>query len=409
MSNSTPRRCANWFQTYREYILPRTDAPESYIFWSGIFTIASSLRRQVFVGKKNLGLWTCYPNMYLMFVGPPGMRKTTAVDFGARELLTQMPSVFEGPDLFTKEAILEEMQNSGDGSIYLTVGEFSNIFSKAGKDRAGMYEFLTDMFDMKNKFSARTKTSGNVFVDNPVLNFFSATTPGWITDNMPESVISGGFASRCVWVYEEQLRIKKSLFDDVVGDFAKLEKDLLVDLLRISNLQGEFEIDPDTKKLMNDWTEEGHPLFLAKNEKLGGYLNRRFKHALTLAMIHSVASKDELLILPEDWTWAVNTLSTIEPNLEKIFKGVGKNPYTTEIDKIVAFVKMMNISTGEMVPMSELLNQFTHVAEPRILKDIIEFAVTAKKLMYRGAEGEYQFAIPGLIEKMNTKALGVGV
>lgn len=409
MSNSKPRRCANWFQSYREYILPRTDAPESFIFWSGIFTIASTLRRRVFVGKKNLGLWNCYPNMYLMFVGPPGMRKTTAIDFGARELLGCIPQLHEGPDNFTKEAILEEMQASGDGSIYLTVGEFSNIFQKAGKDRAGMYEFFTDMFDMKKQFSARTKASGNVFVEKPVLNFFSATTPGWISDNMPEAVISGGYASRCIWVYEEDLRIKKSLFDDVTGDFKSLEADLLVDLLRIAELEGEYELLPETKAAINAWVADDPPLYLAKNDKLGGYLNRRFKHAMTLTMLHAAASKDELVLTPEDWFWAVNTLSTIEPNLEKIFKGVGRNPYTTEIDKMVAFVKMMNISTGNLVPMSEILVQFTHVAEPRILKDIIEFAVTSKKLMYVGREGEYQFAVPGLIEKMNVKALEAGV
>ena len=405
MNPSTPRRCANWFQTYRDYILPRTDAPESFIFWSGIFTIASTLRRRVFVGKKNLGLWSCYPNMYLMFVGPPGMRKTTAIDFGARELLSQMPSLHEGPDLFTKEAILEEMQSSGDGSIYLTVGEFSDIFQKSGKDRGGMYEFLTAMFDMKKQMSARTKSSGNVFVEKPVLNFFSATTPGWITDNMPEAVISGGYASRCIWVYEENLRIKKSLYDDVTGDFAELEKNLLADLLRISNLEGEFEITPETKEAINAWVMDDPPLFLVKNDKLGGYLNRRFKHVLTLAMLHSVASKDELTLLPEDWFWAVNTISTIEPNLEKIFRGVGKNPYTTEIDKIVAYVKMMNISTGDVVPMSELLTHFQHVAEPRILKDIMEYAVSSKRLWVRQVEGDYQFAIPELIEKMKTKLL----
>lgn len=405
MNPPTPRRCKNWFQSYRDYILPRTDAPESFIFWSGIFAISSCLRRRVYVGKKNLGLWTCYPHMYLMFVGPPGMRKTTALDHGARELLTQMPMLTEGPDMFTKEAILEEMQNSGDGSAFLTVGEFSTIFQKAGKDRAGIYEFFTEMYDMKAKLSARTKASGDVFIEKPVLNFFSATTLGWITDNMPEGVISGGFASRCIWVYEESLRIKQHLFDDVQGNFREIEKDLLVDLMRIASLEGEFDIDDEAKELIRQYENTEVPLFLAKNDKLGGYLNRRFMHILKLSMYHSVATKDELLITAEDWNWALEILSTIEPNLEKIFKGVGKNPYTTEIDKIVAYVKMMNITTAEVVPMSEVLAQFQHVAEPRILKDILEFAVSSKKLWYKEMNGEYHFAIPELMEKMKVKLL----
>jgi DNA polymerase III delta prime subunit len=406
MNPSTPRRCANWFNTYREYILPRTDAPESFIFWSGIFTIASTLRRRVSIPKKYLGLWTCYPHMYLMFVGPPGMRKTTAIDHGARELLTQVPALHEGPDFFTKEVVLEEMQNSGDSSIFMSVDEFSSVFQKAGKDRAGIYEFLTAMYDSKQQINSRTKTSGNVFLEKPSVNFFSATTPGWITDNMPESVISGGFASRCIWVYEERLRINKMFFDDVQGEFKDLEKDLLTDLMRISNLEGEFSFSDECLAYIRDWEQQEPPFYLQKNDKLGGYLNRRKMHIAKLAMLHSAASKDELVITLEDWQWAIDTLETIEPNLEKIFKGVGKNPYTTEIDKIVAFVKMMNISTGEIVSMADVLVQFQHVAEPRILKDILEFAVSSKKLFAREVDGEYHFAIPELLEKMKTKLLG---
>ena len=73
------RRCDNWLLAYRDYILPRTDAPESFVFWSGVFAISSVLRRRVKFPKRILGLWDCYPHMYLMFVGPPGMRKTTAI------------------------------------------------------------------------------------------------------------------------------------------------------------------------------------------------------------------------------------------------------------------------------------------------------------------------------------------
>ena len=407
MNPPTPRRCANWFQTYRDYILPRTDAPESFIFWSGIFAISSCLRRRVYVPKKYLGLWKCYPHMYLMLVGPPGMRKTTALDHGARELLSQMPNLHEGPDFFTKEAILEEQQNSGDGSIFLVVGEFSNIFQKSGKDRAGMYEFLTDSYDMKSKLSARTKASGNVFVENPVLNFASATTPGWIADNMPENVITGGYASRAIWVYEDQPRTKKSLFDDITGNFEGLERDLLADMMRISQLEGEFSISEEALELIREFEVQDAPMFLVKNDKLGGYVNRRFMHHLKMAMIHSVAEKDDLVITKDDWIWAMNTISSIEPNLERIFKNVGKNPYTSEIDKIVAYVKMMNISTGNVVDMADILNQFQHVAEPRIMKDIIEFGVMSKKLwMKDNGMQQYSFAIPELVERLNTKLIG---
>lgn len=405
MNPPTPRRCANWFQTYRDYILPRTDAPESFIFWSGIFTIASTLRRRVYVPKKYLGLWTCYPHMYLMFVGPPGMRKTTAIDHGAKELLSQIPALHQGPDFFTKEAVLEEMQNSGDNSIYMPAGEFSDIFQKSGKDRAGIYEFLTSMYDSKPQVSSRTKASGNVFLENPSINFFSATTPGWIAENMPESVISGGYASRCIWVYEDEPRIKKSLFDDVEGDFMQMEKNLLVDLMRISELQGEFQLTDETKRAINNFVERDPPTYIATNEKLGGYLNRKFMHTLKLAMYHSVACKDELVITLDDWQWAEETISTIEPNLEKVFKGVGKNPYVGIPEKIESYVRTMNLSTGRMITLAELHKQFESTATLAIFKEILDFMVTAKRLHTEHDGENMVFATPTLIDKMKTRLL----
>ena len=389
----TKRRCDNWLLSYRDYLLPRTDAPESFVFWSGLFTIASSLRRQVFFPKKYLGTWECYPHMYLMFVGPPGMRKTTTIDGGSRPLLKQVDGLKEGPDFFTKEAIIEKMQQSSDCSLYLACDELSNVFQKSEKNRGGMYEFLTSMYDGKETIESATKSSGTAFLEKPTLNFFSATTPGWISDNMPEGVITGGFASRCVWIYEDKLRINKMFFDDVPEDI-KLEDDILLDLLHISQLTGEFTWSDDGKAAMKAWETTEPPQFILTNDKLGGYVNRRKMLTLKLAMLNSVMEKDELVITAHDWEFATNAIATIEPNLPKIFGGVGKNRYSTEVDKIVAFVRNMNFYTKQEVPLDEVLRTFQHSAEPRTLKDLIDFAVDSKMLCHAQKGSDHLFWVP---------------
>lgn len=395
----TKRRCENWLLTYRDYILPRTDAPESYVFWSGIFTLSSAVRRKIWIPKKYLGLWSCYPYLYVMFVGPPGARKTTTIDNGSRVLLDQIEGIRSGPSVFTKEAIIEKLQQSNDASMYLVIGEFSDIFQKAGKDRSGIYEFFTSMFDGSMNYEAATKSHGTAFLEKPCINFFSATTPGWITDNMPEGVITGGFASRVIFVYEDGPRVNKMFFDDVVGPFEQLEKDLLIDLLHISKeLAGEFSFSDDGLKAAKEWSSLPHPQRLMKNDKLGGYLNRKKTHVAKLAQIHSIATKDELVITAEDWAFGVHAIETTEAGLEKIFTGVGKNRYTTEIDKIVAFVRSMNFFTKTPTPRSEILRNFMHSAEPRILNDLLQFAVDGKLLhckeRYENGEKEFDFWVP---------------
>lgn len=405
------RRCKNWIQSYGDYLRPRTDAPEQFIFWSGLFTIAAVLRRRVVFPKHYLGTWKCYPHMYLMFVGPPGVRKTHTIDTGAREFLKQIDGVMMGPDFFTKEVVLEKMQRSADASMVMTVDEFSSVLQKAGKEGGrAVYDFLTAMFDSKAIIESATKSQGTVYLENPTLSFFSATTPGWITNNMPEDVISGGYASRCFWVYAERPRINKMFFHDV-GQDPDLERDLLLDLLQISNLEGEFKMTPEALKYAEEWSLQDPPMELQKNDKLGGYLNRRKMHVLKLAMIHNVTHSDDLTITEEDWRFGVWCVESIEPNLHKIFGGVGKNRYTTEIDRIVAFVKSMNFYTEKTVQKSEILVNFQHTAEPRVLNDLLTFAVESKMLKckekWENQKVDYEFWVPEWTEEANAGIVGV--
>lgn len=383
------RRCANWLETYRHYILPRTDAPESFVQWSGIFTIASALRRRVWIPKSDLGLWDCYPYIYLLFVGPAGFRKTTCISKGASVLLDQVPELeaFRSPDVFTKEAIIEEMSKGNEASMNLIVGEFSDIFSKAGKDRGSMYEFFTSMFDDKVRLSSMTKSSGSVFLERPCLNFFSATTPEWIEENMPEAVIGGGFASRIIFVHENKPRLKKSMFRDVqplpdsgYTNFQSMERDLLVDLIHIStNLAGAFTIPVDSYNWIDDWSADPANT-TTDNPKLAGYMQRKFTMVCKLAMIHSASLRDDLTITIQDWKYAIGMMESTEGGLEQIFGGVGKNKYSVDIKNIIGYVVNMFTFTGKPVKYADLLTNFQSAAEPRVLNELITFAVESHAL-----------------------------
>lgn len=404
----TKRRCANWLLTYRDYILPRTDAPESFIYWSGIFTLACAVRRKVCIPRHYFGLYETTPFLFVMFVGPPGVRKTTTIAFGAEILLNQVDGIKAGPSVFTKEAIIEKLQQSSDASLYLTIGEFSDIFQKAGKDRGSLYEFFNSMYDGKLTYEASTKTQGNAFLERPCINFFSATTPGWITDNMPEGVISGGFGSRVIWVAENEPRITKSFFDDVKFpyendtsiSFMDLERDLLLDLIHIAKeISGEFALTPEALEFARWKSEQPHSMALRKNEKLGGYLNRKFTQISKVAQLISLAQRDELLIQKEDWEMAINCIEATEPGLQTIFAGIGKNKHYSEIDKIIAYVKAMNLYSKRPVLRSDVLRNFGHAAEPRMLNDLMTFAIDSKQIEFKevwkeDGEKDYEFWVP---------------
>jgi hypothetical protein len=146
------RRCANWITSFHDWIYPRSEAPQQYIFWSGIFCLAAALRRKVVIPKRILGTWECPPYMYVMFVGPAGMRKTTTARMGT-DLMEPIPSLSKPPTFITKEAIVDSLLTSPDSSMMLLIEEFSDIMQKGNSGE--MYEFLTSMFDGKKEVPAK--------------------------------------------------------------------------------------------------------------------------------------------------------------------------------------------------------------------------------------------------------------
>ena len=124
---SETRKCDNWLLSFRDWSLPRSEAPESFHFWAGLFTIASVLKRRVYVSEELLGGWDCYPFMYIIFVAPPGVaRKSTTARY-AENLLSSVPLVNLAPTAITVEKLIKELERVKDSAISVFSSEFSSF------------------------------------------------------------------------------------------------------------------------------------------------------------------------------------------------------------------------------------------------------------------------------------------
>lgn len=366
------RKCENWLTTFQDWVIPRSEAPLSWIFWSGIFFLSSALRRKVTIPKKYLGGWECQPPMYMIFVGPAGYRKTTTARLG-EGLAEDIESMPRAPTLVTQTALLDSIFLSPNNSTYLLIEEFSDIIMKGGDE---MYEFLTSMFDGKTKIEQKTMKRGLEFADKPCITMLAATTPEWIANNMPEGVIGGGFASRVIWVREDTLRNRRMYHTAASEkyDFAAMADDLKSDLAHISNnIEGEVELPSEVQEFMEDWYQNVHvPKERKVNNKLLGYMMRKPVHVHKLAMILHFAKSDSMKLEIEDFKDAIKAMDNIEANLPKVFQGVGKNPYVFDMKAIVEYV-----SKHENVTAEQLKQEFLNVATPAMLSDLIQGCVAA--------------------------------
>lgn len=358
------RKCDNFLQTFRDWTLPRSEVQESLIIWAGLFALATALRRRVWIPRTSgLGSWDCYPFLYIMFVAPPGMRKTTTLNY-ALELFEGLPDLIQAPNACSQAALSERLSSSPDTSCYIVSEEFSDLLLKSGPE---MYEFLTSVYDARKKFETTTISRGIEFIEKPCINMAAGTTPVWIANNMPESAIGGGFASRILFVYENTLRQKRLFHNYSHEDTDTLRENLVADLRHISKeVGGEFVIADEAKEFLEQWYQNHQP---EKNHpKLQGYYQRKHVHLLKTSMLYRISYSDDLTITSHDVKMALNILeNTIEKNLTYVFEGIGKNVYTFSMKDISKF-----IAEQGKVKRSELLRSFKSVATPAMLGELIQ-------------------------------------
>ncbi len=196
------RQLANWLESYVEYT-SETESPRKMHFWVGVSVLAGALRRKVWIDMVS---FKTYPSMYVILVGPPGVvSKTTTLDLGMN-LLRRVEGINFGPDIVTWQELAREFARITESfewngthhpmsAMTLASGELGNLINPQDRE---LLTFYITLWDSKNSFVKKTKTSGSDHIEAPWINMLGCTTPDWIADNMPRAASGGGFTSRCV-------------------------------------------------------------------------------------------------------------------------------------------------------------------------------------------------------------------
>jgi hypothetical protein len=360
------RRCKNWLLDFARWTLPRSEAPESFITWTGLFNLSSALRRHVQVPKKYLGSWNAAPNLYVLFIAGAGKaRKSTTTNYTEELIHDVMPKITAAPEIITKENLLADLVKSPDASMYILAPEFGEFIVKSGVD---MYGFLTNIYDGKKHISASTLSRGAEFAERPCVNLLGATTPEWVAANMPESVIGGGFASRVIFIFEERVRRRQLYYEGLDQDALEvIRKNLVADLEHIANnLYGDFRLEEEAKEFMESWYRETADSYSEADYKMHGFFERLPAHIHKVAMLIHVAYSDELVLTLGDFQRAIMLLKQVEQKLPQTFQAIGKNPYTVDMNRILAFIEEKGATT-----FSEIRARFYHAATPSMLTELV--------------------------------------
>lgn len=365
-----------------------TEVPENYLFWSGISAVSATLASRVWT---RMGRFTIYPNVYIIFLGPPGNGKTVAKDL-ALKVVRDVGGIKMSAEAQTKEALCKYMREeclqtySYNGtpvpctpiSIYLT--EFSHFL---GPNSSHMLDFLTTIWDRTGDvYDARTKNKGDDILPSPYVNLLACTTPDWIRTYLKSDIITGGFSRRAIFVNEpanddterhprpewseEQVIAKKAAIE-----YAKI----------LSTVIGEMKWTQQATAFWDNWYLTR---VIPRDPDTRGYHKSKPALLLKVATIIALSERPELLIDREHMETALAILDSTEATLSRVFQGIGRNELNAVATKLMDYLIAANVS------------RFKHDGELKQARMIPEKVL--KGLMFRDGRGnEYDEILSHLI------------
>ena len=393
------RHFENWLSAFAEYT-QESEAPSLFHFWTGVFTIARALRRQVWIEQK-LFQWT--PNFYIVLVGPAGVvTKSTSLRLGTN-LLSKIDGIAFGPKSMTWQGLTDALAESqalvpfineltGEeeyrsmSCITCAVNELGTFLRPDDKE---MTDVLTDLWDGQLEiWDRRTKgLEGRVSIENPWINLMGCTTPAWLQTNFTEAMVGGGLASRIVFVFADAKRHLVAYPSDAIHDdtFDALETKLVEDLELISQIKGEYKLTAAAKKWGRDWYKEHwtvRPDHMA-SDRFGGYIARKQTHIHKLAIVLAAAQRKNLIITDDDLKFAAHMVTSLEDSMQRVFESIGTGENSKNLNEMLAYVRAY-----KSIPQKELYRLLYNIMTTKDFEEATNSGVKAGLLRVTNEKGD---------------------
>ncbi len=357
------------FITYLE----GTEVPEAFALWCGVAGVGCALGRRVWL---DMSAFKIYPNEYIVLVAGSGRcRKSTAIRAIERLCyeLDPLPNMIS--QKLTTEALIEairivdEERKTVKSCVgYVFVDEFTNFINRRSLEQ-GLNDLLTPLWDCTERYEYRTRGRGTEDIRKACLGILGGTTPQSLREAIPEQMITGGLASRIVFVYsrEPRQRTAKALLRD------DLEKYLVSELQRMHLLKGEMTL-----------SNEADVYYVKAYEGVGGiademdscddddprsgFLSRKHTHILKLGLMLSAVEGKDMVIHERHLIGAETILRTCERGHGSILRLMT----TSMKGSSQQFVFNKIAKKGESgISRTELMRLISHKIDAKELSEII--------------------------------------
>lgn len=390
----------------RDYMqmVEHTESPRVFHVASALWAVSSSLGRRCWFPFGHMNV---YANMYMLLIGTPASRKSTALSM-ARRLLRDSTGVRFAPadtagqrqglaiamlgaagDEDGKIAAEVKKATQATGLMSLTdlenldisdtlsaddnphqldahhlvvaASEFSRVI---GQNNHGLLDFLVERYDGED-YDYKTRQT-EIVLKNTLMNFLAATTPASLNHSLPPQAGGQGILSRFILVYgaKKYREIPTPVAPDV--EIVNRVKGVLHDIYRHG--VGAFSESPDARKARESLYSYNLPI---SDNRFAFYAERRYMHlikfAMALAATRCTVQKPSLQIEADDIHEAHRILRAMEVGMPDALGEFGLNPLAVVKQEILEELRRQQ---GPLT-MEQIVSMFHRDATSRDIAEVI--------------------------------------
>lgn len=353
----------NYLEDYFTY-LGENEAPDMFHVWCAYTTLSAAIGRRVWLQH---GEACHYANVYILLVGNAGSGKSFAMG-RANRLVAALKNVAITQPVETVEGIIRFI--AGDPLHKNAKGEPDPIYSECHNVRTWPDGTLKDVHEVllvANEFidfirinpsfwtgllnniydldyyGYRTKNSGNDTITGPYVVLLGGI-PTEVGKKLQDlDIINTGLARRTILQYGER-KYDAPVAEPSYTDAQKAAQQRLLDRLKhIQTLSGPIRRTPDALSWWKAWYDKHSTTLLKRSTPATlGWLSSKPIQVLKLAMLNSLAMRDDLIITPQEFELAIAYLDVTEKSFPMIFGGIGRNELAGVATKVLEHLRQIN-------------------------------------------------------------------
>jgi hypothetical protein len=392
----------------RDYMqmVENTESPRVFHIAAALWAVSSALGRRCWLPFGHINV---LPNMYMLLIGTPASRKSTALSMARRSLkastkvrfasgdsggqrqglaldmmgkegdedrrlelaveratkqgglmsLSDLESMDLGPA--TGDDMVDEPHMLDAHHIVVAASEFSRFI---GQNNLSLLDFLVERYDGED-YGYRTRQT-EITLKNTLMNILAATTPVSLNTALPPAAGGQGILSRFILVYgaRKYREIPTPIAPDV--DIVRRVEGVLHDVYRYGN--GPFTESPEAYKLREDLYSYRLPI---TDSRFAFYAERRYMHVIKFAMALAATrcsfEKPELVIQVDDYQEAHRILRAMEVGMPDALGEFGLNPLAVVKQEILEELRRQQ---GPLT-MEQIIAMFHRDATSRDIAEVI--------------------------------------